>query len=286
MSEWIDFGIYVVQLLLVCVFIPRQGSRFTLPAIADRNAEWLANHRDLATRLERNRRFVHFCYVWGAVSVVVLLGAALDFVRPPTDASAPKWEVLKDLHATSVIGLVLVWSAWALLWLRWLATHVPPAEVRRATLKPRVLSDYLSWPWRIAVEALTVLHLGAWVVIGALGLAGGARYWSGFALIVVMTALFAFVARSTPRRRPGYPDRIFGDEYRRVELRAAYVFRLVPLIPGGMLISEEAFGLDPDRVGHLLLVSVISAIAIVFLRLRPVSPPSAEFGVASRLGVQ
>ena len=285
MSEWIDFGIYVVQLLLLCVFLPRQGSRFTLPAIADRNPEWIANHRDVAARIERSRWFLRFCYVWGAVAIAVLLAAALDLVRP-SGASAPKWELMKDLHGTFVIALVLVWSVCALLWLRWLATHVPPAEVRRATLKPRVVSDYLSWQWRIAVEALTVLHLGAWVVIGALGLAGGARYWSGFALIVVMSALFAFIARSTPRRRPGYADRLFGDEYRRVELRAAYVFRLVPLIPGGMLISEQAFGLDPDRVGHLLLVSVISAIAFVFLRLRPVSPPSAEFGVASRLGAQ
>ena len=53
MSEWIDFGIYVVQLLLLCVFLPRQGSRFTLPAIADRNPEWIANHRDVAARIER-----------------------------------------------------------------------------------------------------------------------------------------------------------------------------------------------------------------------------------------
>jgi hypothetical protein len=286
MSEWIDFGIYVVQLLLVCVFLPRQGSRFTLPTIADRNSEWLANHRDVAARLERNRWFLRFCYVWAAVSIAVLLGATLDLTRPPSGAAAPKWEVLKDLHATSVIALVLVWSACALLWLRWLAAHVPPAAVRRATLKPRMLSDYLSWPWRITVEALTVLHLGAWVVIGVLGFAGGARYWSGFALIVVITVLCAFIARWTALRRPGYADRLFGDGYRRVELRAAYVLRLVPLIPGGMLISEQALGLDPDRVGHLLLVSVISAIALVFLRLRPVSPPSATLGVASRLGAQ
>jgi hypothetical protein len=57
-------------------------------------------------------------------------------------------------------------------------------------------------------------------------------------------------------------------------------------MPGGMLFSEQAFGLDPDRVGHLLLVSVISAFAVAFLRLRPVSPPSATVGVASRLGAQ
>jgi hypothetical protein len=217
------------------------------------------------------------------VSIAVLLGVALDVIAPPFGAVVPKWEVLKDLSSTLVIVGLIAWGACVLFWLRWLGRHVPLAETRRATLKPRVASDYLALPWRVAVEAVTVLHLGAWVVIGAMGLGGGARYWSGFVFIVAMTILFAVIAAAAPRRRPGFADRVFGDGLRRAELEAACLLRLTPLIAGGMLISEQVYGLDPDRVGHLLLVSVIIAMFLLLLRLRPVSPSSPPFGADSRL---
>jgi hypothetical protein len=106
----------------------------------------------------------------------------------------------------------------------------------------------------------------------------------GFAFFVAMTVAFAFFAAAVPRRRPGAADRVFGDEYRRVELGAAYLMRLTPLIPGGMFLSEQAFGLDPDRPGHLLLVVLICAMAVLILRLRPVAPPPAGFHTEQRLG--
>jgi len=281
MSTWIDFVVYATLILLIFVFLPRNGRKFTLPTIADRNPEWFANHRDVVECLERSRWFLNACYVWAAVSIAVLLGVALDAIAPD---EAPKWEVLKDLNSTLVIVGLLGWGACSLLWLRWLGTHVPLAETRRASLKPRVASDYLALPWRVAVEALTVLHLGTWVVLGAMGLGSGARYWSGFAFMVAMTILFAVIAAAVPRRRPGFADRVFGDGLRRAELEAACLLRLTPLIPGGMLISELVYGLDPDRVGHLLLVTVIIAMLALPLRLRPASPPSPPFGVESRLG--
>ena len=52
MTEWIDFVVYAVQVLLVWVFLPRQGRQFTLPTIADRNPDWLAGHRDVAARID------------------------------------------------------------------------------------------------------------------------------------------------------------------------------------------------------------------------------------------
>src|SRR6185436_19319475 len=186
MSTWIDFAIYVTLIVLLFVLLPRHGRQFTLPMIADRNSEWPARNRDVVARLERSRWFLNACYVWAAVSIVVLLGVQLDLIAPPFGSNAPKWEILKDVNSTFFILGLLCWGACSLLWFRWLGTHVPPAETRRATLTPRLVSDYVAFPWRIAVEALTVLHLGAWVVIGALGLAGGAKFWAGFALIVGM----------------------------------------------------------------------------------------------------
>ena len=284
MTEWIDFVVYAVQVLLVWVFLPRQGRQFTLPTIADRNPDWLASHRDVAARLESSRVGENACYVWAAVTLATLLAVALDLVSTPFGTRGPKWEVLKDLHGMFLIVGVLLCGAWTLLWWRWVGTHVPLAATRHATLKPRVVSDYLWWPWRVTVEVLTVLHLGAWVVVGALGLAGGVKYWSAFAFIVGMTVLFAAIAVLTPRRRPGFPDRLFGDDYRRTELNVAYGLRLTPLLAGGMAISEQAFGLDPDRVGHLLLVSAVSACIFAFLRLRPLAaPPIPKFDAEPRV---
>ncbi|HVJ29349.1 MAG TPA: hypothetical protein VNA66_03495 [Gammaproteobacteria bacterium] len=283
MSTWIDFAVYATLILLLFVLLPRNGRQFILPTIADRNPEWLGNHRDVVECLESSRWFLRACYVWAAVSIAVLLGVALDLFLAPFGAVTPKWEVLKDLNGTFVFVGVLGWGACTLLWFRWLRAHVPPAETRRATLKPRVASDYLALPWRIAVEALTALHLGAWIVIGVLGLAGGAAYWSGFVFIVAMTVMFAIVAAAVPQRRPGFADRVFGERLRRVELGAAYLLRLAPLITGGMLLSERVYGLDPDRPGNLLLVSLIIAMLLLFLRLRPVAPPSPRFDVEPRL---
>jgi len=285
MTEWIDFAVYVTLITLIFVFLPRNGGHCTVPTIADRNPEWFATHRDVVERLESSRWFLHACYAWAAVSIAVLLGATLDLIPPPFGAVAPKWEVLKDLNGSLVLVGLLGWGAGALLWLRWVRAHVPLAETRRASLKPRVASDYLALPWRVAVETLTALHLGAWLVFGALGLGGGARYWFGFVFIAAMTILFAVIAAAVPRRRPGFADRVFGDGLRRAELEAACLLRLMPLIPGGMLISELVYGLDPDRVGHLLLVSLIIAMFLLLLRLRPVSPPPSPFGAESQLSV-
>jgi hypothetical protein len=271
MSEWVDFVVYFTLIVLIFVLLPRHGRQFTLPMIADRNPEWLARNRDVVACLERSRWFLNACYVWAAVSVVVLLGVKLDVIAP-IGSQAPKWEVLKDLNSTLVIVGFLCWGVCSLLWFRWLGTHVPPAETRRATLKPRRVSDYLALPWRIAVDALTVLHLGAWIVIGALGLAGGAKFWGSFAFFVGMSAFFAVFANLSPRRRPGYLDRVFGEAYRRVEIRVAYLMRVWPVVTGAIVMTELMTGAELDRAAHLLIVSFVCVMALMVLRLRPVAP--------------
>ncbi len=280
MSEWIDCALYVTLIVLIFVCLPRHGRRFTLPMIADRNPEWLANHRDVVARLEHSRWFLHACYVWAGGSIAVLLGVTLGLIAPPFEAVAPKWEVLKDLNSILLIVGLLGWGACSLLWFRWLGTHVPVAETRRATLKPRVGSDYLAPSWRVAVEALTVLHLAAWLLIGALGLAGGAKFWWSFAFIVGMTVLFAVIAHLVPRRRPSYLDHLFGVAYRQVEIRAAYFMRLWPLAAGAIGMTELITGVDLARAGQLLIVSFVCVLALMLLRLRPAAPASGYAGLA------
>ena len=274
MSEWIDFAIYATFIVLLFVLLPRHGRQFAVLMIADRNPEWFSRNRDVVARLERSRWFLRACYAWAAVSIGILLGVALDLVAPPFGAAAPKWEVLKDLNSTLVILGVLAWGACSLLWFRWLGTHVPPAETRSATLKPRLVSDYVALPWRIAVEALTLLHLGVWAAIGALGSAGGARFWGGLAFLVGLSAFFAVYAYLVPRRRPGYLDRVFGETYRRSEIRIAYFMRIWPMVVGAIVMTDLTTGADLRRAAQLLVVSFVCVLALMVLRLRPVAPGS------------
>ena len=274
MSEWIDLAIYVTFIVLIFVLLPRHGRQFTLPMIADRNSEWLARNRDVVARLERSRWFLNACYLWAAISIAALLGVTLELIAPPFEAAAPKWEVLKDLNSTFAIVGFLGWGVCALLWFRWLGTHVPAAETRRATLKPRRVGDYVALPWRVAVEALTVLNLGVWVAVGALGLAGGAKFWGGVAFLVGLSAFFAIYAYRVPARRPGYLDRVFGETYRRSEVRIAYFMRAWPVVAGAIVMTELTTGADLGRPAQLLVVSFVCVLALMILRLRPVAPAS------------
>ena len=274
MSEWIDLAVYVTVIVMVFVLLPRHGRQFTVPMLADRNPEWLERNHDLVARLERSRWFLNACYLWAAISIAALLGVTLELIAPPFEAAAPKWEVLKDLNSTFAIVGFLGWGVCSLLWFRWLRTYVPPAETRRATLKPRLVSDYLALPWRIAVEALTLLHLGVWAAIGALGSAGGAKFWGGLAFLVGLSAFFAVYAYLVPRRRPGYLDRVFGETYRRSEIRIACFMRVWPVVAGAIVMTDLTTGADLRRAAQLLVVSFVCVLALMVLRLRPVAPAS------------
>jgi hypothetical protein len=246
--------------------------------ITDRNPGWPAAHPDVVVQLERSRWFLNTYYAYAAASVAWLLTITLGIVSP-LRRDVPTWEVLKDLHATLMIVGMLGWFASFLAWSRWLTKYVPLADTRRATLRPRVVSDYLPRSWRVVVETLTVLHLGLWLAVPLLGVAVDAAYWGRFAFIAAMSVLFAVIAARTPQRREGYPDRLFGPAYRRAELKVGYILRVTPLIAGGMMLGEKVFDLEVDRVGHLILTCVLSSILLVFLRLKPVDTQGVALGV-------
>lgn len=284
MSEWIDFVVYAAQIVLFLVYMPRQGRGFTHAMIADRNPGWAAAHPDIVLRLERSRWFLNTYYVFAAASVAALLAITLGLV-PPLRADVPKWEVLKDLHGTLMLVGVLGWLLATFAWTRWLAKHVPLAELRRATLRRRVASDYVPRSWRVVVETLSVVHLGMWLAVPLLGIAVDAAYWGRFAFIVAVTIVFAFVAAWIPQRRASYLDRLFGEAYRRAELRIAYILRVTPLIAGAMMLGEKVFALEVDRVGHLILTCALSSILLVFLRFKPVDARGGEDATTFTRGV-
>jgi hypothetical protein len=290
MSSWIDFAIYATQIVMLWVLMPRQSMQFTVPAILDRDPEWPAKHADVMAALRQSRWFVSTFYVFAAVSIAVLLALQLGVQVPPFSAvrEAPSWRVLQGAHgALMVIGL-LAYFACFFVWLRWLRVNVPLAARRHASLTPRVASDYVPLPWRVATEILTVVHIAAWLVAPALGFGGGADYWGRFAFIAAVTVLFAALSYLLPQRRQGYADRLFGDAYRRVELRVVYLMRVAPLTTGAIALGEAVFDLDLARAGYLALILILCGLQLAFLRLRPIelgggrSSGLAPFGPARR----
>jgi hypothetical protein len=276
MSEWIDFGLYTLQIVLLWVLLPRKGAQFTAAMIVDRDADWPAKHPDVMQSLLRSRWVLNTFYVYAALSIAVLSALRLGVQVPAFSraADAPSWEVLKDTHGTlMILGLIMYFASFA-AWTRWLSVHVPLAAQRSASLKPRVAGDYLPRSWRVGTEALTAAHIALWLVVGALGWAGGAKYWWSFAFIAAMTVLFAVIAYLVPRRRPGYYDRLFGEAYRHVEIRVAYFMRLWWLPIGAVVMIERLTATDLARAGYLLIVSFVSVLALMLLRLRPVAPAS------------
>ncbi len=276
MSEWIDFALYALQIVLLWVLLPRQSTHFTLPMIVDRNAEWPAKHPAVMQHLLRSRWFLNTFYVYAALSIAVLLALRLGFQVPvfSRTTETPSWEALKDAHGTLMILGLIMYFAGFFAWSRWLSVHVPLAAHRSASLKPRLASDYLPRSWRVATEVLTTAHIALWILFGALGWGSGAKYWWSFAFIAVMTVLFAVFAYLVPRRRPGYQDRLFGEAGRQVEIRVAYIMRLWWLPIGAIGMAEHITGVDFARAGYLLVVTFVCALALMFLRLRPITPVS------------
>jgi hypothetical protein len=272
MSEWIDFCIYATQVILFWVLVPRQARGLGLPTIADRNPAWLAAHPEVADYFDRNTNFLRVWYAWAAVSIAVLVALLLGW-RPLwlAESTAPLWAILKNAQTLLLFAGMLGWFASAALWWWWLKRNVPPADTRTATLQPRTTGSYLSLKWRVIVETLTALHVAAWLVFAAVQDALPADYWRRFVAMVTLTLFFAGFAWLVPRRRPGYPDRLFGETYRRVEMRVAYLARLAPFIVTAIALDERFAGQDFTRQAHLLLALFVGALVGVFLLLRPVS---------------
>ncbi len=274
MSEWIDFAIYAVQSVLFWVLLPRQGWHFGGPMILDRNPGWLAANPAMSRYLKNSTRFLRIWYAWAAISIAVLLAVRLGW--RPFGTTAPAWEALRGWNGLLTTVGAVGWFASVGLWFLWLKRNVPLADRRSATLLPRTTAAYVSLSWRVTIETLAVLHLAVWVVVGIVQPGLIPNHWEKFAGLAAMTVFFAVLAWLMPRRRPGYADRLFGEAYRRVEMRAMYLIRLTPIAAGVIAFSEALTGEDFARAGHLVLMVLVNVLISTFLFLRPVASTSAS----------
>jgi hypothetical protein len=145
MSEWIDFAIYALQIVLIFVLLAAGSVHFMGPAIVDRDPAWPAAHPAVMQALARSRWFVDSCYAWAAFSIALFLALRLGVHVPPFSAGreAPEWEVLRAWHAALMVTGMLGYFACFLIWLRWLRVNVPLAAQRMASLTPRTAGAYV-----------------------------------------------------------------------------------------------------------------------------------------------
>jgi hypothetical protein len=231
--------------------------------------------------------FLRVWYAWAAISIGMLLAVLLGW--RPFRGTDPTWEALKDWHSALMLLGVVGWFGSFGLWFLWLKRNVPLATRRSATLQPRTTAAYLSLPWRVTVETLVVLHLVVWVVVGFTQPDLIPEHWQKTASLTVVTVFLAVLAWLMPRRRPSYADRIFGENYRRLEMRGLYLIRLSPIAGGVIAFGEALTSVDFTRIGHLVLVLFVNALIVTFLFLRPAKPadnskPPAEDGPGGMIG--
>jgi hypothetical protein len=262
MTTWVDFCLYAAFALVVWGSIP-PSRRFTLPVIADRDPEWLGRHPDIERRLTRSRWFHRSCRGWGALTVVMLVAVQVGLWPGSSGAGGSRWELLKDVNSILLIaGLVYLFGC-ALCFERWLRTTVPLAARRQASLVRRSVDDHVPRPIQHAVYGIVGLHLAAWLLAGIVGRYASAEFWAMLAFQYVVATILLAVVLVSVRRRPNAMDRIFGERYRRLEVRLAFAAQLVPLMNGAARLYEYTQGATPGILNRLLHLALVALVAIM-----------------------
>jgi hypothetical protein len=283
MTDWIDFALYGIFLAVFWFLFPVTVSRAGLVWVADRNADWLSQHPEVAANLGKNRTYVRTCFVLGGISLALLTACQIGFW--PRALSAPEfapehWMVLKELNTLLVLPALAVHLGSSYLFGRWLRT-VPLTTQRSASLIPRSIDDLIPKRIRVATYVAVVAHLAAWLGAGAWLTYASPELWArnlaqfgGAALVFLLThAIFLWFTRVNVNRRPNALDRIFGDGYRRHEVRAAFAFNWLPPITGTLRLLEELgnTAFDFGRLSHLgivLAVLLLFAVGVAVFRPR------------------
>jgi hypothetical protein len=279
MTDWIDFALYAVFLAIFWFLFPVTVARAGLLWVADRNADWLSQHPETAAKIGKNWIYVWTCFVLGGISLVLLTACQIGFW--PLALSAPQfapehWMVLKDLNTLLAVPTLVVHLGASFLFGRWLRA-VPLATQRSASLIPRSIDDLIPKRFRIVTYFAVAAHLAAWLGAGAWLTYTSPELWAknlalfgGAALVFLVThAIFLWFTRVNVNRRPNTLDRIFGDAFRRHEVRAAFSFNWLPPVTGTLRLFEELGNTALD-FGRLSNLAIVLAVLLLFgVAVRP-----------------
>lgn len=261
MNEWIDFSVYAVLIIMFWWAFATWTPGYILTMVDDRNAAWLAANEERATALLRGRWlvgspwFLGACYLWGALSLGVLLAIQLGVLPAlsPAALGSPAWEVLKDTNSILLIAGLVWYLGCGTIAYRRVQSDVPLTQRRSATLAPRSLDDFVPRWVQIGTYAVVVAQLAAWIIVGVLGLSSAPGFWVRFAAPVVFTAINIVIAQVLVNFRP---SNSFGPAERRTAVRIAFAAQLYAQFRFAVQLYGEVVGaaFDMDRVLHLGLV--------------------------------
>lgn len=260
MSEWIDFSVFAIQAIVLWIALPRHAARFTRPMLFDRNPQWAAANPELVAKLEHGGWWFKALQAWAIVTVIVLLMVRLG-------KNTPGWEVLMTTsNALMAMGFVLfglgIWRN-----LRWLKRNVPLAEIRRASLAPRSIDDFVPrWMQYLiyGFMAVNILARPAAELIypGRLG-----NIWGASILMLIMSLLMYLVATFGVARPPNQFDHAMGPNYRRLEVHVYFGIMVAIALTGLLNLLMEFNGLDMRRYGAVITGACATAALVAFMFL-------------------
>jgi hypothetical protein len=249
MSEWIDFGLYSLQAVLLWIVLPRWGAGFVHPAAL----------RDQALP-HRSATWTRLLQAWGVLTVLALLAYRLGKVPPPLSADRLHRQGWDALLVTSnlMLALGLLPGAFSVVtFQRWLKTQaIEPAPAEEAF--PPTRDDFLPRRLQTAVYAITLAALVARPFAGFVRPDRVHDIWGNFFMGLLIALLLFFTAAGSLARQPNQLDRALGARYRQLEVRACYLLMasLALLELGGLAL--ELANLGSRRYVALLVAAFVS----------------------------
>jgi len=262
MSEWVDFGLYSLQAVLLWIVLPARGERLLRP-------------------LGTGSGWVKALRTWGFLSVLVLLAYRLDKIPPPFSAASLHRTGFEALLMTSnlLLALGLLFSAvgvWRFV--QWLKENSSTPEARAEDAFPPTRDELLPRKLQYLAYALVLCALAARPIAGFIRPDRVHDIWGNLVTGLVLALLLFFSAADSLMRAPNHLDRMLGDGWRRLEVGICY------LLMGNLALLElaglalELSGLVSRRHVALLVAGFVSITlgGLILLSSQPMKKAGCE----------
>lgn len=265
MSEWLDFGLYSLQAVLLWVVLPAWGARLLRPLAAEGGAAprpagdgWIKGLR-----------------AWGILSVLALLAYRLDKVPPPFSAASLHRTGFEALLMTSnlLLALGLLFAALGIRqFVLWLKQNAAIREERAEEVFPLTRDELLPRGLQYLAYALVLCALLARPVAGFIRPDRVHDIWGNFITGFALALLLFFTAAGSMMRAPNHLDRMLGEHWRRLEVGTCYLLmaNLALLEIAGLALELGGLG---SRRHVALLVAGFVCLTLASLMLLPAWQP-------------
>lgn len=149
MTEWVDFTVYATLIAALFFVQPRAGRRLTVPVLADRNPQWVADNPETVRKIARGQWFLWVLHAVGAGGIALLAGVQLgllDLAPGPLPDGSPveKWMTLWDINVGFILLAILLGGGAGLYFWFGVYRRIPLASRRQAALDRRFRAALVS----------------------------------------------------------------------------------------------------------------------------------------------